>query len=113
VPLQLLAVALITGLKLIPLVTTHSYRSKCFCLQHPKSHYGLECYAHDCTNFNFAFFPRKGICRWLKATDFVGRLLDPSQPKLCTLCGTNLRTGERDAGGLVMDAMGAGHPPIS
>ena len=41
-----------------------------------------------------------------RGTDFVGSLLDPRQPKLCTLCGTNLRTGKRDAGGLVMGAMG-------
>jgi hypothetical protein len=41
-----------------------------------------------------------------RGTDFVGRLLDPRQPKLCTLCGTNLRTRKRDAGGLVMGVMG-------
>jgi len=47
-------------------------------------------------------------CRQInrRGTDFVGRLLDPRQPKLCTLCGTNLRTGKRDAGGLALGAMG-------
>ena len=41
-----------------------------------------------------------------RGADFVGRLLDPRQPNLCTLCDTNLRTGKRDAGGLVMGVMG-------
>ena len=41
-----------------------------------------------------------------RGTDFFGRLFDPRQPRLCTLCGTDLRTGKRDAGGLVMGVMG-------
>ena len=47
-------------------------------------------------------------CRQInrRGADFVGRLLDPRQPQLCTLCGTNLRTGKRDAGGFALGAMG-------
>lgn len=41
-----------------------------------------------------------------RGTDFVGRLLDPRQPQLCTLCGTNLRTGKRDAGGFALGVIG-------
>jgi|WetSurMetagenome_2_1015567.scaffolds.fasta_scaffold563910_2 hypothetical protein len=41
-----------------------------------------------------------------RGTDFVGRLLDPRLPQLCTLCGTNLRTGMRDAGGVALGAIG-------
>lgn len=32
-----------------------------------ENHYGLECYADNFPNFNFAFFTRTEICRWLKA----------------------------------------------
>lgn len=41
-----------------------------------------------------------------RGTDFVGRLLDPRQPQLCTLCGARLRNGKRDAGGMALGAMG-------
>jgi hypothetical protein len=35
-----------------------------------------------------------------------GILLEHRHPHLCTLCGTNLRTGKRDAGGMVLGVMG-------
>lgn len=41
-----------------------------------------------------------------RGADFVGRLLDPRQPQLCTLCGTNLRTGKRDAGEFGLGVLG-------
>ncbi len=33
-----------------------------------------------------------------RGVDFWGRLLDPRQPKLCTLCGTDLHTGNVEEG---------------
>ena len=41
-----------------------------------------------------------------RGTDFVGRLVDPRQPSLCTVCGTNLRTGKRGASDVALGLMG-------
>ncbi len=43
-----------------------------------------------------------------RGVDFWGRLLDPRQPKLCTLCGTDLHTGKRSKGGLLLAVLGYG-----
>jgi hypothetical protein len=42
----------------------------------------------------------------LRGMDSVGRLLDPRQPQLCTVCGTTLDTGKRSAGGFVLGLLG-------
>jgi hypothetical protein len=55
---------------------------------------GIEIVCPNCRQVN-----RRGV-------DLAGRLLDPRQPQLCTVCGTNLDTGTRSAGGFVLGLLG-------